>query len=60
MSLDEIILRLEDRRLQRVAEATGLSYQTLRTIVNGENKNPTLSTIKALEDYLGKPNPISR
>ncbi len=52
MRLEEIIARLQDRRLYRVAEATGLSYQTIRTIVNGKNKNPTIETVQLLEDYL--------
>lgn len=60
MKLEEIAERLKDRRLYRVAEVTGLSYQTIRTIVNGTNKNPTIETVQLLEDYLnGKSNAVS-
>lgn len=54
MKLEEIRERLKDRRLYVVAEKTGLSYQTLLSIVKGENRNPNTKTVEALEDYLGE------
>jgi len=52
LTLEEIKKRLEDRRLNMVAEATGLHYNTVRNIAAGENTNPTYEVIKALSDYL--------
>lgn len=52
MRLEEIRDRLKDRRLYVVAKKTGLSYQTLYTIVKGENQNPSIKTVEALEAYL--------
>lgn len=48
----EIIERLKDRRLYRVAKKTGLSYQGLLNIVNGVTKNPSTKTIDKLRKYL--------
>jgi len=59
MTLEQIREQLKDRRLYRVAQKTGLSYQTIRTIVTGANENPTLETMKALEAYLGQHSTIS-
>ena len=52
LSLDEIKARLSDRRLGVVADAIGISRQTLYTIMDGTNKNPTLRIIQGLSDYL--------
>ena len=52
LSLDEIRARLADRRLGLVADAIGVSRQTLYTIMDGTNKNPTLRIIQGLSDYL--------
>ena len=52
LTLEEIRKRLEDRRLNMVAEATGLHYNTVRNIAVGENTNPTYEVFKALSDYL--------
>ncbi len=54
MTLSEIQAALQDRRLRRVAEATGLHYNTVRAIASGTNTNPSLSTMQALEVYLVK------
>lgn len=63
MKIEEIVEELKDRRLYRVASVTGLSYQTLRNIVTGKNRNPTMDTVNALEAYLkkeqnGQPNTV--
>lgn len=52
LTLEDIKRRLSDRRLSRVAEATGLHYNTVRNIAIGENKNPTYDVLKTLSDYL--------
>ena len=52
LSLEQIRKALEDRRLRVVARETGLHYQTLYRIVNDETKDPVLSTVKLLSDYL--------
>ena len=35
-----------------IAEATGLSYNTITNIRDGKQNNPGYSTLKALSDYL--------
>jgi transcriptional regulator with XRE-family HTH domain len=52
LTLEEIRQRLFDRRLNVVAEATGLHYNTVRNIAIGHNTNPTYGVLKALSDYL--------
>lgn len=52
--LEEIRRRLKDRRLQVVADETGLSYQGIRYILSGRTKDPKDSTLTILEDYLGQ------
>ena len=50
----EIRQRLQDRRIDAVAQATGLHYNTIRDIRDNENANPTWRVIKALSDYLNQ------
>lgn len=52
MILDEVRRLLADRRLDKVADATGLSRETVRQIRDGVNTNPTLATLQKLYDYL--------
>lgn len=52
LTLDQIREALRDRRLTKVAEATGLHYNTLREVRDNPNANPTYKVIKALSDYL--------
>lgn len=52
MSLDDIKKGLEDRRLLKVSEITGLSYPTLKKLANGDDANYTLATIIAVSEYL--------
>lgn len=52
LTLDQIRAALRDRRLAKVAEATGLHYNTIREIRDSPDANPTYKVIKALSDYL--------
>lgn len=54
LTMAQIAARLKDRRLSVVAEATGISYQTLLMIRNGHQQNPTLRIIQTLSRYLTK------
>ena len=49
--LIEIVHYLQDRNLKKVAEVTGLSYQTVWLIARGKVDNVTFKTLKALSDY---------
>jgi len=51
MNLTEIQQRLADRKLHKVAEATGLSVFTLYRLVNGKTR-PSKSTMRSIENYL--------
>jgi transcriptional regulator with XRE-family HTH domain len=50
--LDEVRRLLQDRRIDKVALATGLSRETIAAIRDGRNQNPTLTTLQRLMDYL--------
>lgn len=52
LTVEEIKKKLSDRKIRKVAQATGISYQTLYDILSGRNDNPTAKTIQALTDYL--------
>jgi transcriptional regulator with XRE-family HTH domain len=52
--LQTIIERLKDRRLYKVSEKTGLSYQGLRNLVTGRTSNPSIKTIEKLREYLNE------
>lgn len=43
---------LQDRRLDKVAEATGLSVQTIRELRDNPDVNPKWSTMEAVARYL--------
>jgi transcriptional regulator with XRE-family HTH domain len=51
MTFTEIVKRLQDRRIRVIAQATGLSEQTLSSIKNGHQTNPTLETLEKLMRY---------
>lgn len=50
--LDEVRRLLQDRRIDKVSAATGLSRETVAAIRDGRNDNPTLATLQKLMDYL--------
>ena len=52
MSLKEIREALKDRIPKRVAEATGLHYNTIRAIRDDLGANPTHNVLQKLSDYL--------
>jgi hypothetical protein len=52
MTLEKIRTQLQDLRPARVAEATGLHFNTIREIRDNPEANPTLRAMKALSDYL--------
>ena len=52
MTLEQIVASLQDRRLDIVAQATGVHPNTLRAIRQGKQTNPTYSVLKAINDYL--------
>ena len=51
LTLEQIRAALYDRRVDVVAQATGLHYNTVFKVRSGENENPTYRVIKALSDY---------
>ena len=57
MTLEEVREQLLDRRIDMVADATGLHYSTVCEVRSGKNENPSYKTVKALSDYFeGKNN----
>jgi hypothetical protein len=52
IALEKVKAALKDLRLERVAESTGLHYNTLRDIRDNPNANPRWSTMVALDRYM--------
>lgn len=52
LTLHQIRERLADRRLDIVAEATGVPYSTVRSVRDNAEANPTWRTLSALSKYL--------
>jgi hypothetical protein len=56
LTFTEIRRRLQDRRLDAVASATGLHVNSIARIRDGRNLNPKHSTLAALSAYVeGRP-----
>ncbi len=51
MTIDQLREALQDRRLGVIAERTGVSENTIRTIRDGKNTNPSRLTMRVLTDY---------
>jgi DNA-binding phage protein len=52
LSLKEIKEKLQDRRLSVVAKSTGLSYPTLKRMLDDDSDaNYTLSTLTKISEY---------
>jgi transcriptional regulator with XRE-family HTH domain len=57
LDLEQIRRLLIDRRIDMVADATGLHYATVQEVRSGKQSNPSYNTVKALSEYLeGKAN----
>ena len=54
LTIPEIRARLQDRRLELVAIATGLHYNTVLYIKTDNEKSANLSTVEKLSAYLLK------
>ena len=52
MTLEQIRSALSDRMPGKVAEATGLHYNTIREVRDNPNANPSYRVVAALSDYL--------
>ena len=52
LTLEQIRLQLQDRRLTVIAERTKLHPNTLRDIRNNADCNPSHRVLAALSDYL--------
>lgn len=52
LTIEEVRRRLQDRMPKKVAQATGINYDTVRRIRDGRTMNPSYETWKALSDYL--------
>lgn len=59
MTLEQIRAALADRMPGRVAEATGLHYNTIREVRDNPNANPTYKVVRALSDYLSSREPVN-
>ena len=54
MKLEDIRTQLKDRRVSMVAKETGLHFNTIRTLRDNEDANPTYKVMQALTKYLGE------
>jgi DNA-binding Xre family transcriptional regulator len=52
LTVEEIEIKLKDRTLTKVADATGLSYPTVWNISKGKGGRVEYETVKKLSDYL--------
>jgi hypothetical protein len=52
MSPEQISMALKDLRIEKVAEATGLHYNTIRAIRDSRSEDPRYSTMVALDRYI--------
>ena len=50
MTIEEVRSALRDRRLKMVADAVGLSYPTIKGVLDGVTE-PKYETIRLLSDY---------
>lgn len=49
-TLEQLAVLLADRRISKVAEATGLSYNTVKKVADGQ-RDVTLATLEKLSRY---------
>lgn len=55
LTLEQVRKSLEDRKLTVVAQATGLSYDTVWRVQRGDIKAVSYDVVKRLSDYLEGP-----
>lgn len=48
---EDVVTMLQDRSLNVVSEATGITYQTLMDIKWGKRRNPTMKILSKLIQY---------
>ena len=53
MDVDKVRAALADRRLNVVADRTGIKRRTLEKIHFGQTRKPHTATLKVLAEYLG-------
>lgn len=51
LTLEQIKEKLKDRKIQVVADATGLHYHTIRRAALGIGKSISYAVVKKLSDY---------
>jgi len=51
IGLEGIKARLQDRRLDTIKDATGLSKTTISSIRDGKQANPNYETMRLLSEY---------
>lgn len=52
MSIEKMRAALSERRLDHVANATGVKKRTIQAIISGQSTNPTYNVFTAIESYL--------
>lgn len=52
MTLNEVRAALQDRHLGKVANATGLHYETVRRVARSNDRQISYHVVKRLSDYL--------
>lgn len=52
LNLEQIRHGLKHKRLHNVAKVAGLTYPTLKKLVDDPNANPTYNTLVAISDYI--------
>ena len=51
MTIEQIRDLLADRKLNIIAEKTGIHYNTVRNIANGDGEGASYRTIRVLSDF---------
>ena len=57
LTIEQIIKEWEKRNLTKLSYKVEITRQTLSSIVNGSNKNPSYDVVKRLSEYLNN-NPV--
>ena len=54
MTIEQVVEKLQDRNLTKVAKSVGITRVYLSAIANGKQLNPSYEIVKKLSDYLEK------